>query len=687
MSLRTSNEFFINMDEKDIPRYDPNKHYFQQEKSTLDFYKEEFRKMKEGLNINGVFIHPWLYYHTNFFKTPIPQPDGTEPIMNPPLRDNELYMADTIHRAETHPSGGRGIAMFGTRRFAKSSVITSYLSWKALTKENASANLVGGDEEDINTMADYLKTNLTNIHPAFRLPTNRQDYTDKIIFGFKLKNGTPIEYSRIKVKNVNSGKQSSSEKTAGSSPSAFIIDEFAKFPCMSIYLAALASFETPHGWKCLPMLAGTGGNATLSQEAQTMLENPESFKLLTMDWDYLDNMVRQKSLITWKRRNFGVFVPAQMSYKTGLKKIETNLGEYLGNDDPRLKDIKFLKTDWKQSLEIIQKDRAALKDVDNAAYTKEKVYYPLDSLEPFLGRADNPFPSARATALKAELEQKGRVGRAVDIYRRENGTIGYVFSEKEVVSQFPYAGGIHDAPVVMFDEPPDEIPPLGLNVSGLDPYNLTEATTSSLGAFYVLRREGIIGDPMAGKILASYVSRPQVQDTFNRTCCELMEGFGAECLTESANTDYIRYVERMKKERYLAEALDLAKSINSKTKQSNRYGLYPSPKNKKHVIGRVINYANEQIVVGTDDNGEAITDLGIIRINDPHLLTEIINYREDGNYDRIIAFGHALAWAEYLDEMGSIPKTTKQTDNKRKKKVSRRSSFYTKTIRPNEKTL
>lgn len=679
-----NNRYKFFKDIENPPMYDPSKHFFEQDPEVIKFYEIEEKKIKEGLTIDGYFIHPWLYFHANFFNTPIPQEDGTEPIMLPPLRDNELYFAHNIMRAETHESGGRGIAIWGSRRYAKSTMIASYTIWKALTKENSSASVVGGDETDINSIASYIKTALSYMTPAFKMPTNKQDYTKEIIFGLKHKTGgTPIEYSRIKVTNVNAGKSSSDQKTAGASPSSFIIDEFGKFKSKSVYEAAQPSFEAPFGWKAIPFLVGTGGNEELSQDARDMVYNPEAYKLLEMDWDWLEDKVPDPELITWKRRKYACFVPAQMSYKTGIVKIKSNLAEYFKIDSKKLAKIEVFITDWKQALEVIKKDRAD-KSSDKDTLNKEKMYYPIDPDEPFLLRHDNPFPAERAQQLIQELKDTGEIGKAVDIYLKMDGTLGYTFSDKEVITEFPFRGGNHDAPILIFGDPPDKmVPPKYLNTAGLDPYNqVSSETTPSLGALYILRRGGVPGDPFGWSILASYVSRPNRPDDFDSNCMDLIIGYNAECLMECADTGFIRFMEREGNSHYLAEGLDFARSISAKTKQSSRYGLYPTPKNTQHVINRVLQYCNEELVLGEDDNGNLKTDLGVTRIPDIYLLEEITRYYQGGNFDRIVAFGHALCWAEWLDEMRVPVYSQIQMENrkKNKKKRTRKSGFYSKPI-------
>ena len=63
LDVTQSNEMFINMNPKDIPDWDPDKHFFEQNTSTIQFWQEEIRKINEGINIWGYQLSPWLYWH------------------------------------------------------------------------------------------------------------------------------------------------------------------------------------------------------------------------------------------------------------------------------------------------------------------------------------------------------------------------------------------------------------------------------------------------------------------------------------------------------------------------------------------------------------------------------------------------------------------------------------------------
>ena len=1035
-----STEMFLNI--KNPPIYDSSKHYFEQSQDVLDFYTEEYKKITQGITIAGVFIHPLLYWYLNFFKTDIPMsqfkntplynPSKKRLITNPFLRDNELFYVDSYAEADEK---NVGLFAFGTRRWGKTVMESAILSWSCTTVENSEALVIGGDEGDLQKLSKTLEIAFTNVHSAFYLPKNNNDWSKLIQFGLKNKAGERIPYGDIFIRNVNKGQEGSSEKTAGATPTAWIVDEAGKFNCKSMFQAAIPSFQTPDGWSLVPILSGcltagnkvftkdgnliniedlkyengivgfnnetqevsfeditninppqskecykittnkgteiecsfdhpfliknrdkletyinkdgikdrrrkldfieadkllvgtqlclpdiiplkgtrkmvepyfigaiigdgnyssdrgirfsnedkeiwdyfdsidkdyridkeyvtekgriykevgfrggmkylkelgiygqkgiskdlpidihlyqqndicellaglydtdgsiiknnsndknftiqltsssellinsvklllvrlgihsnkifvkpdsrervikskngyfnllisdrksilqfynliplkikrkkdrlldivnilknrtnkldkhypnlrfekiirieyvgnkpvynlttstthtylangvithnTGGNVDLSIDAQNMLMNPEENSILPMNWDRLDNMVQDKDLITWKRKNFGLFLPSQMSFKDGLKKVDKSLGDYFNIEDERLQKINIKVTDWVNSNKVIKEDRDKKKK-DKTGLNKEKMYYPIDPNDCFLNKIENPFPALEAQLHKEYLIENGLIGRNVDIYRKQGTKLGWEFSDKDLPS-FPFEGGNIDSPVILFEDPPEDNDIDGTYVSGLDHYKHNKASTNSLGANYIFKRNVNL-DEWSDRVVACYYARPETIEKFNSINEMLIEGYGAECLQENADISFEQHLKAKHKLNLLANGEELARRlINPRASQNNKYGLNPNEKNQQYILNLVIDYCQEDIEIGEDEHGEKIIVKGVTKIPDIGLLDEIINFHYGGNFDKIVAFGHALAWARYLDSLNIMPKVKKKYTN------------------------
>ena len=409
----------------------------------------------------------------------------------------------------------------------------------------------------------------------------------------------------------------------------------------------------------------TGGNVEKSQDAQKIMNSPDEYGFIIMNYDILNKRVIKP---TWRICKSGCFVPAQMSH--AYEKTETTLDKYLGVESaPGLKKIKIKVSDFDKNTGIIKSRLDELVKKDRALYVQERMAFPLSIDDCFLNTNVNRFPVEDALKHKSRLLEEGRPGKTVDIYQIDGMKMGYNFSDKQL-ADYPFQGGNIDSPVVIYEDPPEEGGVFDYTyVSSLDPYKSDKADTDSVGSFYVLKRYVKINDPFAYCIVASYASRPPSSDDFCRNCEILQEAYGAKCLMENADRMYELYLTRRNKQLMLLEDGErlAGKIIRAGARQNNKLGLAPTVPNQRMLFNTVIQYCWEDVVVGYDDDGNEITQKGIYRIPDIELLDEIIAFGPGVNTDRIIAFGHALLLAKYYDDMGYMPESTTQKENQKKR--------------------
>lgn len=409
----------------------------------------------------------------------------------------------------------------------------------------------------------------------------------------------------------------------------------------------------------------TGGNVEKSQDAQKIMNSPDEYGFIIMNYDILNKRVIKP---TWRICKSGCFVPAQMSH--AYEKKETTLDKYLGVENaPGLKKIKIKVSDFDKNTGIIKSRLDELVKKDRALYVQERMAFPLSIDDCFLNTNVNRFPVEDALKHKSRLLEEGRPGKTVDIYQTDGMKMGYHFSDKQL-ADYPFQGGNIDTPVVIYEDPPEEGGVFDFTyVSGQDPYKSDKADTDSVGTFYVLKRHVKINDPFAYCIVASYASRPPSSDDFCRNCEILQEAYGAKCLMENADRMYELYLTRRNKQLMLLEDGErlAGKIIRAGARQNNKLGLAPTVPNQRMLFNTVIQYCWEDVVVGYDDDGNEITQKGIYRIPDIELLDEIIAFGPGVNTDRIIAFGHALLLAKYYDDMGYMPESTTQKENQKKR--------------------
>lgn len=544
-------------------------------------------------------------------------------------------------------------------------IMSSLLARNATMTYNLTHNVIGASKEDLANTGEYLEFGLDNLPPYLTINRTGNDWTKEVVLGTRNINNQRDVHARIRITNVDDGKTRGSLKTAGGTPYTSIYDEVGKFPVLGAWLAGRPAHMMHGRMRGVCLMAGTGGNVEKSQDAQKIMNSPDEYGFIIMNYDILNKRVIKP---TWRICKSGCFVPAQMSH--AYEKKETTLDKYLGVENaPGLKKIKIKVSDFDKNTGIIKSRLDELVKKDRALYVQERMAFPLSIDDCFLNTNVNRFPVEDALKHKSRLLEEGRPGKTVDIYQIDGMKMGYNFSDKQL-ADYPFQGGNIDSPVVIYEDPPEEGGVFDYTyVSSLDPYKSDKADTDSVGSFYVLKRYVKINDPFAYCIVASYASRPPSSDDFCRNCEILQEAYGAKCLMENADRMYEFYLTRRNKQLMLLEDGErlAGKIIRAGARQNNKLGLAPTVPNQRMLFNTVIQYCWEDVVVGYDDDGNEITQKGIYRIPDIELLDEIIAFGPGTNTDRIIAFGHALLLAKYYDDMGYMPESTTQKENQKKR--------------------
>lgn len=558
-------------------------------------------------------------------------------------------------------------------------IMSSLLQMNATMTIGLSHSVVGFSDSDLSNIGEYCEYGLDHVHPFFRINRTKTDWSSGVTLGKRMSNGVRDVHAIISIANINMGRKTSTQKTAGLTPATAIFDEVGKGPIKKPYTAAMPSYDTPYGWRLSPILAGTGGEVELSKDAQEMFSDPDTYNLLVMDWDILNRRAMKGK--TWKERKWAMFVPGQMA-NSGVKRT-IGLGDYLGKpDDKKLNKIKIDATDFEASTNKLNEERKKLSTKDRVAYTSHTMFYPFTIDDCFLSSSQNLFPVEYAIKHKNDLLESGQYsGMLCDVFLESGNKLGTTKSNKQLAG-FPFSGGVIDAPVQIFEMPQSNRFDDFIYVSGSDPYKQAKSDTPSLGAFYVFKRRVGIRDPYAYRIVASYVSRPSSIDQFCRTCEVLQKGYGAICLMENADQMYEQYLNRksgMPASFFLFAGEAIAnKYVKAGSRQNSKLGLYPTPGNQNLLFSCVVDYCWQDFVVGYDDQtGLDITVKGIELIDDIALLDEIIQYEPGLNVDRIIAFGHALVLARYFDDNNYMPKSKiEEMNNARKEDAYKHHEVY-----------
>ena len=558
-------------------------------------------------------------------------------------------------------------------------IMSSLLQMNATMTIGLSHSVVGFSDSDLSNIGEYCEYGLDHVHPFFRINRTKTDWSSGVTLGKRMSNGVRDVHAIISIANINMGRKTSTQKTAGLTPATAIFDEVGKGPIKKPYTAAMPSYDTPYGWRLSPILAGTGGEVELSKDAQEMFSDPDTYNLLVMDWDILNRRAMKGK--TWKERKWAMFVPGQMA-NSGVKRT-IGLGHYLDKpDDKKLNKIKIDATDFEASTNKLNEERKKLSTKDRVAYTSHTMFYPFTIDDCFLSSSQNLFPVEYAIKHKNDLLESGQYsGMLCDVFLESGNKLGTTKSNKQLAG-FPFSGGVIDAPVQIFEMPQSNRFDDYVYVAGLDGYKQAKSDTASLGTFYIFKRRVGIRDPYAYRIVVSYAARPSSIDQFCRTCEVLQKGYGAICLMENADQMYEQYLNRksgMPASFFLFAGEAIAnKYVKAGSRQNSKLGLYPTPGNQNLLFSCVVDYCWQDFVIGYDDQtGLDITVKGIELIDDIALLDEIIQYKPGLNVDRIIAFGHALVLARYFDDNNYMPKSKiDEMNNARKEDAYKHHEIY-----------
>ena len=434
-------------------------------------------------------------------------------------------------------------------------------------------------------------------------------------------------------------------------------------------------------WRLVPLISGTAGEGELSVDAELMLKNPEMYSILPMDWDFLEEFI-DPEFVTWKRNNFGFFVPAQMSLEAP-DKIKKPFGDFLksGNiildDDTHLElnNIDIHVTDWEKSMSFFNEKREKLSK-DIALLSGEINSFPLDPEDCYATTEVNMFPGQECKRRKSIISENGMNGQKYRIHSLNGEIFAEMSPNDKTIKDYPYKGTSIDCPVILMENPllSDSKPPLGLYVIGFDDVKHDKTDGDSVMSATIFKR-GYEGGEWANRIVGTYDSRPERKKDYYKVLYLLIKMFNARFLHENADNGFIEYLEENHPEdlyTHVSAGVGLASEDNLHRNNNRKWGWHPTDHNIYHLNQKIVRYTKEEGVVIGEEQGLS----GVDRINAEMLLEELYRYKKGKNADRIRSFGLALTLASYYDRTYQYIKNRKKTTTENKKNKQDRYKTY-----------
>ena len=285
---------------------------------------------------------------------------------------------------------------------------------------------------------------------------------------------------------------------------------------------------------------------------------------------------------------------------------------------------------------------------------------PIDIAEAFAYRKEAIFPQAVISKQLKRIDEKEYAYEFVKLERTSTG-IKASKTNKLPITDFPVKKKMEDKTgVLIVWEKPVSNPKFSMYYASIDPVSEGKTTTSdSLCSIFVYKnpvevtretKDGLETFIEGDKIVASWCGR---YDDINKTHEQLeliIEWYNAWTLVENNISLFIQHMIARKKQKYLVpkQQIVFLKDLGSNSNVFQEYGW----KNtgtlfKSHLISYAIEFIREEIYQDTDEHGNIIkTILGVERIPDKMLLTEMMQYFPGLNVDRLVAFSALIAFAK-----------------------------------------
>jgi hypothetical protein len=620
-----------------------------------EYWARERDRMLNGFYLadGQVFISGWLYWHTVYWKIKKNKTlnNRSFPVIETPdLRDIDWEAANNFERALNE---GKFIELVGSRGFGKSVWQSSRAGYHYTLMDNSQVVISAGNSGDIKVVTDKIEEGLTNIHPVLAKRRLRNDWSREVRAGFKNQDKTISKHSsnsQILIRNYEDGNKTMAAN--GTRPIFHVIDEIGKISnfisCVKDSDGCWWDAQGSSKPSCLPVFTGTGGDMEVGKEAGEMFFSPTGFNLLEFDDEWENH-----GKIGW----FMPVTKARLEFKFPAK-----LSDYLKISHPDIDHITILVSDEKACLEkFVAPRRAAAEKAGNPkALLKEKAYWPIKPSESFLVLSSNDFNVDAAKAQQNRLRDRGTGGVPVKIFHDGEKLIHEVDMSLQPVTEFPVKTQNPDGCIIIYEFPiPD--PPFGLYVAGIDPYKQDRAKYSdSLGACYVYKRvHDIASEKYQDIIVAQYVGRPNLINTWNENTRNLIKYYNAYALCENEDKGFIDYMILKGDGLYLADQPEWIKDVVKSSSVERNKGVHATPAIKAHCRGLLKSYLDEVYYTERDEDGLVVAEYtGVTKVFDPMLLEEVIHFNaKTGNYDRIVAAGLAIAMSRHLDPVIRVSDT------------------------------
>lgn len=532
--------------------------------------------------------------------------------------------------------GGQHMAELASRGKGKSYSLASILNHIFILGENEEAHekvkgIVTAYQKEYLTkdgvlnkfvdMANFCASNTQ--FPRKRLKNSLQEMT--WIMGYKdveldIERGTQNTVLGVSSKDDES-------KLRGKRAAKILIEEFGTFPRLTdLYNVLLPSVqEGDIVFGQIYMLGTAGDNESDFAGAQEIMYNPKGYNMYA-----LPNVFDK---FNQGRPNFVFFFPGYINRK----------GCY--NHDGVSDVIKAL-------VEILMnRYRVKYNSTDPNTIIKTIAEVPITPAEAIVKTGVNMFPVADLTERLGQLDSNPREYDDVytgDLTLNASGIVEFKPTSNMPIREFPHKDNKIEGAFEIFQMPEiDKTTGKAYNaryILGCDPYDDDESNTMSLGSVWVL-------DLWTDKIVAEYTGRPPFADDFFEKVRRICLFYNGRMNYENNKKGLFAYFSRMNCTYLLTDQLEFLK--DKQMIKDTGYGNKAKGTNATEAINafarnrlRAWLLRPVTILKVVDGEEQEVQIPNLFTLRSRAFIKELINYNNEGNFDRISAAGMLMLLRE-----------------------------------------
>lgn len=359
-------------------------------------------------------------------------------------------------------------------------------------------------------------------------------------------------------------------------------------------------------------VSGAVGELKDCKPLEDMIKNPDDHNVLSLPNVWADEPNQRR----------GIFIPEYYSYGTCIDLFGNSLVD--------------------KAKEIIEEKAMEQKAKSYSSYQLYRSQRPLTIKDAFAIREENIFPIDIIEPHYEWLCSEYNPTRVELV--GEEGLIRHMISDKyEIVKDFPINKGTNKHGAICVAEPPMSNPPVGLYYAGVDTITPIKTTSSvSLQSIHIYKASHEIdGEFSSERCVAWYTGRPDDPYEAFEICLRLIEWYNARACIESDNRNFIEWMIKKKKTKYMMKRNQLPLSKDLVIRSSidrSEYGIKMTKEFKKYLFSLGVEYCGEIISTTFKDDGSSVDTYGVTRISDEMVLVEMLNYSPRKNVDRLISF-------------------------------------------------